>query len=73
MKISEKLVRIRAELNLSQEALAKELNVSFTSINRWENEKTVPSRKTQMMIDTHIYRIGLYEDAIHRQYPFLCV
>lgn len=53
MKISEKLVRIRAELNLSQEALAKELNVSFTSINRWENEKTVPSRKTQMMIDTY--------------------
>ena len=52
MKISEKLVRIRAELNLSQEALAKELNVSFTSINRWENEKTVPSRKTQMMIDS---------------------
>ena len=34
-------------------ALAKELNVSFTSINRWENEKTVPSRKTQMMIDSY--------------------
>lgn len=59
MKISEKLVRIRAELNLSQEALAKELNVSFTSINRWENEKTVPSRKTQMMIDTYCEKKNL--------------
>ena len=59
MKISEKLVRIRAELNLSQEALAKELNVSFTSINRWENEKTVPSRKTQMIIDTYCEKKNL--------------
>ena len=59
MTISEKLVRIRAELNLSQEALAKELNVSFTSINRWENEKTVPSRKTQMMIDTYCEKKNL--------------
>lgn len=53
MKTAEKLLRIRAELQLSQEALARELHVSFTSINRWENEKTVPSRRAQMMIDTY--------------------
>ena len=67
MKISEKLVRIRAELNLSQEALAKELNVSFTSINRWENEKTVPSRKTQMMIDTYCEKKNIKITDTHRK------
>lgn len=38
MTPAEKLVRIRAELNLSQEALARELGVSFATINRWEPE-----------------------------------
>lgn len=29
--------KLRAKLNLSQEALAKMLGVAFTSVNRWEN------------------------------------
>ena len=33
---------IRQQLGLSQEELAHELSVSFTTINRWENAKTVP-------------------------------
>lgn len=32
----------RAQLKLSQTAFAKELNVSFTSLNRWENGHTEP-------------------------------
>jgi ribosome-binding protein aMBF1 (putative translation factor) len=28
---------------MSQHALAKELNVNFTTINRWENKHVVPS------------------------------
>lgn len=31
------LLKIRARMNLSQEALAERLNVSFATINRWEN------------------------------------
>ncbi len=33
------LKRLRAKLDLSQEDLAKILNVSFMSVNRWENGK----------------------------------
>ncbi|WP_319525115.1 helix-turn-helix transcriptional regulator [uncultured Desulfosarcina sp.] len=33
---------VRQQLGLSQEELAHELGVSFSTINRWENGKTVP-------------------------------
>lgn len=39
MDYSNKILIIRAKLNLSQEQLAKQLNVSFSTINRWENKK----------------------------------
>lgn len=34
---------LRATLRLSQEGLAKELGVSFATVNRWENGRTQPS------------------------------
>ena len=44
MDISELIKKIRTELCLSQEALARELHVGFTSINRWENNKSKPNQ-----------------------------
>ena len=35
---------IRKQLELSQEDLARELGVSFATINRWENGQTSPSK-----------------------------
>lgn len=40
MTFAEALKKMRKELNLSQEALAHELKVSFATINKWENNKT---------------------------------
>ena len=40
MEISKAIKNIRYELNLSQEGLARELHMGFSSINRWENNKT---------------------------------
>lgn len=37
------IVKIRKQLDLSQEQLARELGVSFTTVNRWEKGKTKPS------------------------------
>lgn len=51
MEFKNKLVRIRATLNISQEHLARELGVAFVTLNRWENGHSVPGRKTQMRID----------------------
>ncbi len=47
----ESLVKLRAKLNLSQEKLAVLLNVSFATINRWENGISEPSK-------VHMVQIG---------------
>lgn len=44
MSFSEKVKYVRTELKLSQEDLARELGVSFATINRWENGSYNPSR-----------------------------
>ena len=43
MSFAEEFKRIRIKSFLSQEALAQELGVSFSSINRWEGERTKPN------------------------------
>ena len=63
MIISEKLLRIRAAKGLSQEELARELGVSFATINRWENEKTVPSRVFVLMIDDYCKKNNISIDG----------
>lgn len=42
MTFAEKLKYVREKLFLSQAALAKELGVSFATVNRWENGKHDP-------------------------------
>ena len=44
MSFSEKVKYVRTELKLSQEDLARELGVSFATINRWEKGSYNPSR-----------------------------
>lgn len=51
MIFSEKLIYARACLNLTQTQLAKELNVSFETINRWESGKYTPSKKSEIVFD----------------------
>lgn len=36
---------------MSQEDLARQLNVSFVTINRWETEKNSPSKMAQRNIE----------------------
>ncbi len=44
MTFGKALKCMREELNLTQESLARELNVSFATVNKWENNKTKPLR-----------------------------
>ncbi len=44
MEFSKICFETRLRLNLSQEKLARKLNVSFATINRWENGKTLPQK-----------------------------
>ncbi|MCE5236057.1 MAG: helix-turn-helix transcriptional regulator [Clostridiaceae bacterium] len=47
MEFPEKLRYVREKLNISQEDLARALNVSYATINRWENSKTKPIKMAQ--------------------------
>lgn len=44
MPFSEIVKQIRIQLGITQEQLAHELNVSFSTINRWENGHRVPNK-----------------------------
>ncbi|MGF6989946.1 putative transcriptional regulator [Lachnospiraceae bacterium PM6-15] len=43
MSYSDEIKKIRTKSFLSQEAFGRELGVSFSSINRWESEKSKPN------------------------------
>ena len=43
MSLSEEIKSIRQHCFLSQEAFARELNVSFSSVNRWEGGRAKPN------------------------------
>lgn len=43
MTFSEFVIYVRKELNLSQKQLASAINVSYSTINRWENGHVIPS------------------------------
>ena len=45
--------QIREHLNMSQTELAEQLNVSFATVNRWENGRAVPNKLAQ----TKLYEI----------------
>jgi Fic family protein len=51
MKISEKLRLIRQISGLTQDKLAKQLDVSFATLNSWINEKSLPRKKKQETIN----------------------
>jgi len=44
MDLREKLEDYRLENKISQEKLAKKLDVSFATVNRWLNDKTKPNK-----------------------------
>lgn len=47
----EQVKDVRRQLKLSQEELAHALGVSFATVNRWENAKTVPSKLAQRQFE----------------------
>lgn len=48
--LPKRIKSIRQQLGLSQEELAQKLGVSFTSVNRWENGQTKPSKLARRQI-----------------------
>lgn len=49
-EFAERLKDLRLEKGMSQRQLAKLLNISHTSIERWENETRVPNAEAVVML-----------------------
>ncbi len=47
----EDIKRLRQTAGLSQEEFARELGISFATVNRWENKRAAPSRMARKMLD----------------------
>lgn len=44
MEYSEFVKKVRKQLNYTQKELAEALNVSYATVNRWENKQALPSK-----------------------------
>lgn len=64
MEINEIIKQIRLELGLSQEGLARELHVGFTSVNRWENSKTKPNQIARHALTALAKKHNITEDLV---------
>jgi putative transcriptional regulator len=42
---------IRRQLEMSQEDLARQLGVSYATVNRWENGQSKPSKLAKVQLD----------------------
>jgi len=49
--LPELVKKIRRQLALSQEDLARDLGVSFATVNRWENGQVKPSKLARAQLD----------------------
>lgn len=47
---------IRKQLGITQEQFAHELKISFSTINRWENGHTTPSKLAKMRLLEFCYK-----------------
>jgi len=62
MEFSTKVWLVRERLNMSQEDLARALNVSYATINRWENSKTKPIKMALGVFDNFCKSHGISFD-----------
>jgi transcriptional regulator with XRE-family HTH domain len=50
MDFAEAILNVRTSLRISQQELAADLQVSYATVNRWENRRTVPNKMTLNVI-----------------------
>ena len=60
MDFSKRCLEVRMKLNLSQEMLARKLDVSFATVNRWENGKSTPQKLVMQRFQNLCKENGIY-------------
>lgn len=64
MNFDQVVKEAREVLNMSQEQLARELQVSFATVNRWENGKNSPNMLTKKVFYEFCKHKGVSEKLI---------
>lgn len=64
MDFSQVVKNIRSRLNMSQEQLAREIHVSFATINRWENGKNNPNMLAKKALYEFCKEKGVEEEIM---------
>lgn len=57
------ILKLRYKLNLSQQAMAKYLGVSFASISRWERGQYEPTKLVKLKIDELLNKYSIEMDV----------
>ena len=60
----EKIKQIRLMMELTQEEFAHQLGVTVSTVNRWENNKTVPSRLAVRQIHELMNRLKVTNQTL---------
>lgn len=50
MKFEDMIKKIHKQLQITQEQFARELNISFSTISRWKNGHTAPSKLAKICL-----------------------
>lgn len=63
--VAERIKRYRVSMGLSQEQLARQIGVSWATVQRWESGKTLPSPLAMVRLDE------ILGDVLEREQPRL--
>ncbi len=55
MDFADAILNVRTSLRISQHQLAADLEVSYATVNRWENRRTVPNKMTLNVIKQYCH------------------
>ena len=64
MNTSELIKTIRLQLDMSQEAFAESIHVAFSTVNRWENNKSTPNSMARVLIADYCEKHGIDKELI---------
>ncbi len=59
MEFKDKVLFVRAKLNMTQTELAKALGVAYITVNRWENGSVQPTKKAQLVFEMFCKEKGI--------------
>ena len=55
---------VRTQLGLSQQKFAKEMHIAFSTVNRWENGRTIPNGMARALLSEFMRKHEICDEWI---------